>query len=52
MPAEISYGVRGRTGYSANGAGSKAAPGVLVIHEATGVGSARLRPKFPHWRTS
>jgi dienelactone hydrolase len=39
MP-DISYtvGGRGYTGYLANGAGAKPAPGILVLHEATGLG--------------
>jgi dienelactone hydrolase len=40
MPIDISYEVHGRTytGYLADGSNGKPAPGILVIHEANGLG--------------
>lgn len=38
---ELTYSVQGRsfTGYLADGSGSSPAPGILVIHEANGLGA-------------
>ncbi len=54
MPVEISYHVCGGiyTCYLANSAGTKPAPGPLLIHEATSQVRSRESDATQNWRTS